>query len=547
MDANSKSETWFSPVSDSRGTKLTEFISTHNLFVINEDCGPTFCGSQGSSYIDVTVVGTDLLEDVSCWHLPTYDSLSDHKSIEFEVILDSHPPSKEGDNCTFHLKKANWKLFYNKSKYLLSSIGNLIDSCQDPDTLHDLTDELISIIQKYCKMSIPIKKKKLHSVPWWTTEIDCMRKHVNAARRRFQKCKNVTLKEIYKNKYNELRNKYNLKLLDAKLSSWKSFLDEINETNVWKKIYTFGIKQKFQKRVELSGIALPCGTVTKSFEETINAVLSHSFPEDNENDDDDCHKKIRHDALLNTNVANDPPFTIHEIDSVISKLKLKKSPGPDSIPNEVIKKLHEMHPDLFLKVFNSCLRLKIFPRCWKKARVILIPKSNDVCIPYLDNLRCISLLSTLGKCFERLIVNRLAWRLHKNNYFNKNQFGFMPQKCTEDALLNLNKFVLKGKKRNLHTILVFLDIKGAFDNAWWPDIMDLLKGSNIPGNLFAVISSFLKDITASLSLGHSSKERILQRGCPQGSVSGPFLWNIIINDLLEKITAFSSCETIAFA
>ncbi|KAF8764959.1 RNA-directed DNA polymerase mobile like protein [Argiope bruennichi] len=330
MDANSKSETWFSPLSDSRGIKLTEFISAHNLFVINEDCGPTFCGSQGSSYIDVTVVGTDLLEDVSCWHLTTYDSLSDHKSFEFE---------------------------------------------------------------------------------------------------------------------------------------------------------------KFQKRVELSGIALPCGTVTNSFEETINAVLSHSFPEDNENDDNDCHKKIRHDALLNTNVANDPPFTIHEIDSVIRKLKLKKSPGPDSIPNEVIKKLHEMHPDLFLKLFNSCLRLKIFPRCWKKARVILIPKNNDVCIPHLDNLRCISLLSTLGKCFERLIVNRLAWRLHKDNYFNKNQFGFMPQKCTEDALLNLNKFVLNGKKKNLHTILVFLDIKGAFDmpgGCYYGSI----KGANIPGKYYyAVISS----------------------------------------------------------
>ncbi|GFS51237.1 retrovirus-related Pol polyprotein from type-1 retrotransposable element R1 4 [Trichonephila clavipes] len=93
-----------------------------------------------------------------------------------------------------------------------------------------------------------------------------------------------------------------------------------------------------------------------------------------------------------------------------------------------------MYPDLFLIVFNSCLRLKTFPRCWKKARIILFPKVNDVRVPKLDNLRCISLLSTLGKCFERLIINRVAWRLYKDNYFNKNQLGFMPQKCTEDAL-----------------------------------------------------------------------------------------------------------------
>ncbi|GFW28147.1 putative 115 kDa protein in type-1 retrotransposable element R1DM [Trichonephila clavipes] len=249
-----------------------------------------------------------------------------------------------------------------------------------------------------------------------------------------------------------------------------------------KKIYTFGVKQQFQKRIELSGIALPSGAMTNSFEETINEVLFHSFPDDCENEDDDCHKEIRSDALIYTSVTDDPPFTIHEINAVINKLKLKKAPGPDSIPNEVVKKLHEMYPDLFLTVFNSCLRLKTFPRCWKNAKIILIPKVNDV-----------------------------------------------------------------RKKRNLHTVLVFLDIKSAFDNAWWPGILSLLKRSSITGNLFAVISSFLKDRSVTLSLGHSSKEKFLNKGCPQGSVSGPFLWNVIINDFLEKILAFSSCETIAFA
>ncbi|GFY06068.1 putative 115 kDa protein in type-1 retrotransposable element R1DM [Trichonephila clavipes] len=123
----------------------------------------------------------------------------------------------------------------------------------------------------------------------------------------------------------------------------------------------------------------------------------------------------------------------------------------------------------------------------------------------------------------------------------------MPHKCTEDALVKLNEIVLKGKKRNLHTVLVFLDIKSAFDNAWWPGILSLLKRSSIPGNLFAVISSFLKDRSVTLSLGLSSKAKFLNKGCPQGSVSGPFLWNVIINDFLEKVLAFSSCETIAFA
>ncbi|GBN52088.1 hypothetical protein AVEN_122257-1 [Araneus ventricosus] len=123
----------------------------------------------------------------------------------------------------------------------------------------------------------------------------------------------------------------------------------------------------------------------------------------------------------------------------------------------------------------------------------------------------------------------------------------MPQKCTVEALMRLFEIILNGNKRKLFTTLVFLGIKGAFDNAWWPAILCLLRSANIPGNLFAVISSFLKDRTTTLSLGHCSKERPLKKVCPQGSVSGPLLWNIIINNLLDQVSTFSCCETIAFA
>ncbi|GBM72286.1 hypothetical protein AVEN_107792-1 [Araneus ventricosus] len=86
---------------------------------------------------------------------------------------------------------------------------------------------------------------------------------------------------------------------------------------------TFGIKQNFQKGVELSGIALLCGTVTNSLEETIDEILCNSFPEDCENDHKECHKQIRHDSLFNSTAANDPPFTLHETDAVVCKFKLR--------------------------------------------------------------------------------------------------------------------------------------------------------------------------------------------------------------------------------
>ncbi|GFV41475.1 hypothetical protein TNCV_5016321 [Trichonephila clavipes] len=108
MDSNSKSELWFSPYSDARGDKLSEFISAINLFIINEDCGPTFRATQGTSYIDITVIGSDLLENNSSWCLSENESLSDHVMIEFEFCLSTVlRDTSSAPFVIFNTKKAN--------------------------------------------------------------------------------------------------------------------------------------------------------------------------------------------------------------------------------------------------------------------------------------------------------------------------------------------------------------------------------------------------------------------------------------------------------
>ncbi|KAF8774607.1 putative 115 kDa protein in type-1 like protein [Argiope bruennichi] len=259
------------------------------------------------------------------------------------------------------------------------------------------------------------------------------------------------------------------------------------------------------------------------------------------------HGLQRTKALENYSSSLDPLFTTAEIDGVINSLKLNKSPGPDCIQNETLKRIHLMFPCFFSKLFNACLQLSTFPRSWKRANIFLIPKNNDFRGPHLDNLRCISLLPTIGKCLEKLIVNRISWFLHSKKLLNETQFGFTPQKCCEDALLYLKDVVDKGKKKNMLTILIFLDIKGAFDHAWWPVILVLLKNFAIPSNIFHLVRDFLNDRSAFLTLGRVSVSRSLQRGCPQGSVSGPLLWNLIMNSLLARLSKITGCETIAFA
>ncbi|XP_035214478.1 uncharacterized protein LOC118188207 [Stegodyphus dumicola] len=223
MDSNGKSGLWFSPYSDSRGGKLSEFISANNLFVINEYYGPTFQATQGSSYIDVTVIGSDLLLDVSSWRLSEKESLSDHMMIEFEFCLSTF--LRDTSNVPFKIfntGKANWDRFRKFCSSRKTRFIDILNDCTDGSRLNTLVENFSFVLLQAFQISIPVRNHGKHNVPWWSAEIFCMRKRLNASRRRFQRCKNSPLRELYKSKYFEYRKVYNLKLADAKSQSWKN-------------------------------------------------------------------------------------------------------------------------------------------------------------------------------------------------------------------------------------------------------------------------------------------------------------------------------------
>ncbi|GFW29089.1 reverse transcriptase domain-containing protein [Trichonephila clavipes] len=199
---------------------------------------------------------------------------------------------------------------------------------------------------------MPIKKTSKHNVSWWSIEIDCARKRRNASRRRFQRCKNPTVRELYKNNYLEYRNDYNQMLINAKSESRKKFLLTIDAQNVWKKVYTYGVKKEFMKKIEMTGIKVPKGETTTSLDETINAVLQKSFPSDSEEKDnifqkDYCHARTAYPSFF------DPSFSYDEVNTMVSMLKLNESPGPDSISNEIIKQFHLAFTSSLHKLFKG--------------------------------------------------------------------------------------------------------------------------------------------------------------------------------------------------
>jgi retron-type reverse transcriptase len=123
--------------------------------------------------------------------------------------------------------------------------------------------------------------------------------------------------------------------------------------------------------------------------------------------------------------------------------------------------------------------------------------------------------------------------VYTNNLLNHNQFGFTPKKSTTDAAMEIKEFAKEGLRQGLITIIVSLEVKGAFDAAGWPNILKTLKDLNCPKNLYYLTKSYLSQSTAVMTTNTLQVEREVSKGCPQGCCCGSGLWNVQYNPLLN--------------
>ena len=272
----------------------------------------------------------------------------------------------------------------------------------------------------------------------------------------------------------------------------------------------------------------------QSVEETVNCLMSRFFPDDTLQDDTDFHRGLRESFFQLPDVQDDPPFTCSEVRECLSGFDSGKSPGDDHFTSDICLRFFLADSKTVLAMYNACLRVRHFPKVWKTARVLVIPKPGKTDYSDVSAYRPIGLLSVFGKVYEKLIIGRLSWHLHSKGLLSDAQYGFTPQKSTEDALCASITTIKRYMNNRQFAVAISLDIKGAFDNAWWPFLMYQLKKKSCPRNLYQVIISYLDQRTVKITYAGVTLEKVTSRGCIQGSIAGPLFWNIILDDLLAS-------------
>ena len=199
------------------------------------------------------------------------------------------------------------------------------------------------------------------------------------------------------------------------------------------------------------------------------------------------------------------PLSYEELTSALSNLKLKKSPGPDGITNEMIVNLGQPALHKLLDIFNKTWQEGTLPQIWREATMTPTHKKGKAKTE-ASSYRPISLKSCIVKVLERIINKRLKWFLESENLLASEQASFREHNCTEDQTTYLAQEIEDGFQHKKQTLTVWIDLQKAFDIVWTYGLLLKLKKCNIAGNMFGWIKSYLHNRRARVVIDNTKSK-----------------------------------------
>ena len=509
-DFNAHHHLWGTPTTRppcTTGRKLADALLDSTMIVLN-DGSPTH---HNLGRIDLTITTPDIAPRS---HWQVLDSISsDHFAITTTISVDKlnfQIPTSP----IFNYKKANWLLFQQD---LATFAAEYIP---DPD-LGQHNQDIVNAFQKAANTAIPlIKPRTPRQEAWYYTPEVQEAKHLV----------NQHVKFLKKHPSPEAKARLREAIQHAKevceeqrSQKWFEWCDQLNHhtsvSTMWKQI----------RRATGNHVKSPLHPDPDLYAEEIN----HSFLSRASNDNlpNDTRvtlenlSELRQDSIETAAATadfTDKPFDLYELQKALRTTN--SSPGSDSITHLMISKAGPSGHRLLLDLINKSYSEGRLPPPWKAADVIPIPKPKQV-----DSFRPISLISCLSKLAERMVLNRLRWKVGP---FNPAIFGFNPGTSTAHALTTF--LHLATHLPASPAFAAFIDLEKAFELANAEVIGAILARKKVKGLLLKWTLHFLSDRNIRVRYqGAFSSYGHLDNGTPQGSVLSPFLFNLLMDSLLS--------------